>query len=431
MSDNGLPKISIGLPVYNGENFLKEALDSILSQTFKDFEIIISDNASTDRTETICREYAAHEPRIRYFRSRFNLGASNNFNRVLTLSTGKYFKWISHDDLHDRNFLSKCIQVLDNDHSVVLVYTKAITIDGEGRTIRKEWGTGREFGSVKTHKRFKEGLSPPCDPIPLPIFGVVRANILRKSQLMEGYPDCDRALLAELSLYGRFYRIPEPLFLQREHKNRAGPSLSENPYWAVTFWDSRKIGKIVIPHWALLHRYLLAIYNAPLSLHDRFCCHKELGKWIYRQWRLLIKDLIIVAGRIPICGPLVTKAYKKFSEMQWNYMLRNVEKEIDSYIPESETLILVDDAAFGIESFANRSTLPFLECGGKYNGPPIDDNNAIQELERMRGIGAQFMVFGWPSFWWLKYYSEFHGYLIRNYSCVLQNSRVVVFDLRK
>jgi len=116
------PKVSIGLPVYNGENYLRNALESILDQTFRDFEVIISDNASTDRTGEICREYAAKDPRIRYCRNDRNLGAAGNFNRAFELSSGEYFKWAAHDDVIERDFLSSCVSVLDEDPSVVACF---------------------------------------------------------------------------------------------------------------------------------------------------------------------------------------------------------------------------------------------------------------------------------------------------------------------
>src|SRR4051794_3298661 len=93
------PKLSIGLPVYNGENFLAHAVDSILAQDFRDFELIISDNASTDRTAEICRGYAESDPRVRYVRFETNQGGSRNFCYVFELARGEYFKWAAHDDV--------------------------------------------------------------------------------------------------------------------------------------------------------------------------------------------------------------------------------------------------------------------------------------------------------------------------------------------
>src|SRR5215510_12797807 len=113
------PRISIGLPVYNGEKFLREALDSLLTQTFEDFELILSDNASTDETPAICRVYAAADKRVRYVRNAANIGVYRNFNRVFQLASGKYFKWAAADDVCQRDLLAKCLRVLETDSDVV------------------------------------------------------------------------------------------------------------------------------------------------------------------------------------------------------------------------------------------------------------------------------------------------------------------------
>jgi glycosyltransferase involved in cell wall biosynthesis len=117
------PRVSIGLPVYNGERFLKDALDSILSQTYRDFELIISDNASSDHTEEICRRYAARDERVRYYRYDNNVGAARNFNRVFQLSRGEYFKWAAHDDICSPGFLQRCVKILDSDTAVVVCFS--------------------------------------------------------------------------------------------------------------------------------------------------------------------------------------------------------------------------------------------------------------------------------------------------------------------
>ena len=129
------PKLSVGLPVYNGENFLALAIEGLLSQTYTDFELIISDNASTDRTREICEEYAKKDQRIRFVRSETNLGAAPNHNRTFELSRGEYFKWAAHDDESDPNLLSRCMEWIERaPDSVVLVYTEAELIDSEGQT---------------------------------------------------------------------------------------------------------------------------------------------------------------------------------------------------------------------------------------------------------------------------------------------------------
>src|SRR3972149_8539793 len=92
------PRVSVGLPVFNGEQFLRQALDSVLAQTYPGFELIISDNASTDRTQDICEAYATRDKRIQYYRQSKNVGGGRNYNFVFEVSNGEYFKWLAHDD---------------------------------------------------------------------------------------------------------------------------------------------------------------------------------------------------------------------------------------------------------------------------------------------------------------------------------------------
>src|SRR3989339_68658 len=122
MDNKRRPLVSIGLPVHNGEHYLRKTLKSLLSQTYPFIELIISDNASTDGTEAICKAYERLDERIRYFRSDRNRGAAWNFNRVLELAGGTYFKWAAHDDLSAPDFLASCVRILETDRSVVLCY---------------------------------------------------------------------------------------------------------------------------------------------------------------------------------------------------------------------------------------------------------------------------------------------------------------------
>jgi len=125
MSGNSrIPKVSIGVPVYNGGPFIHQALDSLLAQTFTDFELIISDNASTDETEKICKQYEKKDIRIRYVRQSQNRGALWNFNFVLQEAQGEYFMWAAADDLWLPTFVSECYIVLENDASIGFVVTK-------------------------------------------------------------------------------------------------------------------------------------------------------------------------------------------------------------------------------------------------------------------------------------------------------------------
>lgn len=118
------PKVSIGMPVFNGEKFIRKALDSLLTQTLTDFELIISDNASTDRTANICKEYAAKDKRITYTRQPENMGMLWNFSFVLNEAKAKYFMWAACDDIWDKGYIGQCVNYLDNKPDVGIVYSR-------------------------------------------------------------------------------------------------------------------------------------------------------------------------------------------------------------------------------------------------------------------------------------------------------------------
>src|SRR3989442_255266 len=127
------PRVSVGMPVYNGERYLAEAVDSLLAQTYEDFELIICDNASTDRTGEIARSYAARDTRVRYARNEKNLGAGGNFRRAVALASGEYFRWAASDDVCAPQSLARCVEVLDQEPAAVLAYPSTRFIDEHGR----------------------------------------------------------------------------------------------------------------------------------------------------------------------------------------------------------------------------------------------------------------------------------------------------------
>jgi len=219
--------------VFNGQEFLPELLDSLLAQTFRDFEILICDNASSDRTEQICREYERHDSRIRYICNERNLGAVANFNRVFELSTAPLFKWAAHDDLYHAAYLDACVRLLDENPDVVLAHTGTAFIDEKSEILPFEQETG-SFIDPKTGRRYWADV-PSIGDTPVAIkrfwqvltrarwgthmFGVVRREILQQTSLLPNFAGSDRAMLAELALLGRFRCANEQLFLKRFHAN--------------------------------------------------------------------------------------------------------------------------------------------------------------------------------------------------------------------
>jgi glycosyltransferase involved in cell wall biosynthesis len=276
------PRVGIGLPVHNGENYLAETLGSILAQTYSDFELVISDNASADRTEEICRAFAAMDERIRYFRNEENLGAAENFNRALELSAGKYFKWAAHDDLCAPEYLARCVEILDRQPEVVLCYPKTRIIDGQGEFV-EDYFDGFHLDSPKPHIRFRDVFRAPglCNPV----FGLMRARILKRTGLIGNYAASDRVLLGELALHGQFYEVPEYLFLRRGHPQRsmaANVTDSEIAAW----FDPAMRGKILFPRWRRLLEYLRAAKRAPLSQAERIRCYMQIGRFVLSPSKL-------------------------------------------------------------------------------------------------------------------------------------------------
>lgn len=283
------PKVSIGLPVYNGERYLEETLDSLLGQTYQDFELIISDNASTDSTEMICCEYAERDPRIKYHRNKKNLGAAANYNVVFHRAQGEYFKWAAADDLLAPEYLERCVKVLENDPGVVLCYARTEEIDEFGNTIRllpsKPQGNAEEAS-----KRFYDTV---CVSMPVvSIFGLIRADVLRQTSLIGKYSGSDRPLLGEICLRGRFYEHPETMFFYRKHQDQSwGGNKSRQAQ--QSWYDPSRAGKITFPHWRLLGEHLRSIHEAPLGLRERVRCYLCMVWWMRLHWRFLANNLIL------------------------------------------------------------------------------------------------------------------------------------------
>jgi glycosyltransferase involved in cell wall biosynthesis len=282
------PRVTVGMPVFNGEPFLSEALESALAQTYSDFEIVVSDNASTDATEQICRSYAARDSRVRYFRSEVNRGAAWNHNRVFELARGEYFKWWSHDDLCAPEFLQECVAVLDADPGVVLSFPRAQIVDAERQPVT-EYAVAAmtRVDSPRAHDRFQGVICPPhwC----FQVYGVARAAYLRQTPLIGNYTGADRVLLAELALRGRFHEVPRTLFFNREHASRSIRKYST--YTAAVWYDPSLNGKITFPHWRLLAEYAKTVARSNVRGWERIRCYGHLVSYCRRRPRRFATDL--------------------------------------------------------------------------------------------------------------------------------------------
>jgi glycosyltransferase involved in cell wall biosynthesis len=285
------PRVSIGLPVFNGEAYLREAIDSILRQTFTDFELIISDNASVDKTSEICQSYAKQDERIHYFRNDRNLGGAWNYNHVFALASGQYFKWAAHDDILEPTLLERCVDILDGNREAVLCYSKTRIINERGDVIgviksdihlpsRRPYDRYKEF-----FRRFRHVENFLCNPI----FGLIRSRALRETPLIGPYQSSDQTLLAELALHGQFIEIPEYLFARRDHTDRAmlkNPSGSARAEW----FSPANRGKRLFPHWTWFREYLRGVTRVPMPWTEKIKCCLLVIKT--RRFKRLIGELV-------------------------------------------------------------------------------------------------------------------------------------------
>ena len=233
------PQVSIGMPVFNAERYIRQALDSLLAQDFKDFELVISDNASEDRTQDICLEYVARDKRIRYHQNQTNIGLDPNFRHVFQLSTAPYFTWASSDDTRHTEFLSSTVAILDAEPQVVLCYSKVVLIDAAGEPI--------EPANDNLHIRLPDpaGRFRKCIwsvTMGTPVHSLIRSDALKKSRPFGGFINSDLVLLAELSLQGEFHQVDRPLFFRRMHPDQAAKKvLQEKKPWVLDPTNRRRL----------------------------------------------------------------------------------------------------------------------------------------------------------------------------------------------
>jgi glycosyltransferase involved in cell wall biosynthesis len=301
-----MPRVSLGLPVYNGENYLREAIESLLAQTYRDFELIICDNASTDSTEAICRGYAEREPRIRYHRNEKNVGAAENFNLSFRLSSGPYFKWAAHDDLCLPQFLEEAVRVLDGDESVVLCYSRSGLIDRENKLL-EVYDAKLQVDTDDPCQRLRSVLlhGQRC----YEVFGLIRRSALERTNLMGNHSGGDNVLLYRLALLGRWRELPECLFHLRKHAEQSTQYVSDSH--AYTRWfragESRRF---IFPGWRYLRECWRILDGVPLTLSKRLACHGVLLGHAVGLRRRLLRDLR-VASETLIFGSSNPKARRR------------------------------------------------------------------------------------------------------------------------
>jgi glycosyltransferase involved in cell wall biosynthesis len=281
---NGLasssPLVSIGLPVFNGEAYVKQAIASVLQQKYPFLELIIYDNASTDGTEQICRAFAQADSRVQYFRNPKNLGAAANYNLCFERARGIYFKWAAHDDLLAPDYLSKTVAALEAKPEAVLCTVGVTEIDGADRPLRTYANHFPGIDAASPARRFAAVIHTrhQCEDF----FGLFRRAALVGSGLHGAYSGSDRVLLAEMALRGPWISLPDSLFLHREHENRYTRAILLKDRELAALWQDpelpvQRTSKLF--HSVVYREYLRLVRKTLRDPVARAGCYAELVRW--------------------------------------------------------------------------------------------------------------------------------------------------------
>ena len=263
-----LSRVSIGMPVFNGEAHLREAIDSLLKQTCKEFELIISDNASTDSTPEICREYADNDDRITYIRQATNIGVTANFEFVLDLAKNTYFMWAAADDRRDPNFIATLIRILDGEADIVCAMTDVLNFRNDSS---ETW-----LDTIAQIRLSNSSLSPtsnrslffrnPTSNIFFCVYGLYRIEIIRGISLRYGnlkfVSGSEIPLLAQVACKGCIVSTEGALFHYRRHHESMFHS------------EQAQSGKydFILRHFLLSVTLLRIAIRCDLPLREKFRC---------------------------------------------------------------------------------------------------------------------------------------------------------------
>lgn len=279
------PLISIGMPVYNGANYIERSIASILAQDYDNIELIIADNASLDATQSICRQFAARDARIRYYRNETNIGAARNYNNVFALATGRYFKWAAHDDECHPQMIRRCVEVLERaPNSVTMVYPLAELIDEQGETLRSPLDRV-ESSDPRPHRRLARLLSSlnMCDPV----FGLYKTEYLRRTRLIGPFFGADYVLLSELAMLGEIRELSDVLFRLRAHSQRSMQANTSTRSRTAWYDPTAAQRLLVAPAWErMVWELLKAANRSTLPAAERVrCCITVLSTHYWSRFK--------------------------------------------------------------------------------------------------------------------------------------------------
>lgn len=380
MSESNL--VSVVMPTFNYGAFIAEALESLRAQTHEQWECVVVDDGSEDDTRAVVERLIRADPRIRYCRQA-NQGQAVARNRGASESRGEYFQLLDADDLLQRRKLEEHVNYLRAHPAVDIVYGDVRYFSGDAASPLRfsmrdpdvDWlprlsGRGRDLAPVLVERNIL--------PINAPL---LRMRVVRQvggfDERMRRLDDWDfwiRCALADVAF--QYHAPPDTMALIRAH----GSSLTKG---------SR-------------------------HLHDSTL-----------QMRGKIEGLATDPRVLEINRAMTAQV------LEWTRRVRALHEDLARCVADGSAVILVDEEQLRREMSCAYRFIPFIERSGQYWGPPESDKGAIDELERLRGAGAAFIVFPWVASWWLEHYVAFREHLESRYARVLANDRLIAFDLRE
>ena len=288
--------ISVGMPVFNGEQFVEASIRSILDQTYPHFELIISDNASTDRTPEICQDYAVRDKRVVYTKNSRNIGAAGNYNRLFELSTGEFFRWANADDISGPELHAKCLSVLQQNSDAVLAYGKNRFIDSEGKVTegREDNLDLQQASPSERFVKFYESVG-----FTNVIYGLMRRDAVARTALMGdgSFPSADINFMAELTLYGKFVEIADYLFFRRWHAGASSwEPVADDEEVQQQFWNAGE-AEFTIPTWKQRFADFRSIRSSALNWRQRWALYTFVSRQMYWQKGQLVSELTQAARK--------------------------------------------------------------------------------------------------------------------------------------
>ncbi len=282
-----MPLVTVGMPVFNSERYLKQAIDSLLAQTYRDFVLVISDNASTDGTAELCQNFVRQDSRVHYYRASVNIGMSGNFNRVFELTKTKYLKWSTADDFWASDMLADAVAIMESDASIAVCFPRVVIVDAEGNeqgrfedklNLMQESPVERFLALIENIELVNHHL------------GLLRTSAIRQTRLFGKHTAADVGFLAELCLYGKFREVPKHQFFRRFHADSSSWQRGSQAQQARRF-HAANVRRVAFNTWRFHWTFSAGVLRSPLGFSSKLKLLGALARRMYWDRSELFFDL--------------------------------------------------------------------------------------------------------------------------------------------